>query len=475
MKLLRRLGVTITLWTFGLMMIGGYVKAIHAGLACPDWPLCYGQWFPPFSDPTGVHNTHQIMAEWIHRFAATFLGPFILAFAYLAWKEKELHPVARWTPTVAIGVLAIQVYMGGLTVLNALQPLIVVSHLGLATVFFGMMLTATVLIFAHTGRGVKGSVVEGGGREADGVWRDATPEKTATETTAPPQKASVKDYLSMMKLRVSFLLTLSAVTAMFLAQGGTPPLVPTLAVIAGGTLMVGGSGAINHFYERETDKLMERTRDRPVASGRVPAHHALLFGLFQGVAAFVVLEHFANLLSAAFALAGLLFYVFVYTIWLKHSTPMNIVYGGAAGSFPVLVGWSAVAGTITLPALLFALLIFVWTPPHFWALALVLKDDYTKAGIPMMPSVKGDAHTTMEILVYSVIMVAVSLAFYPLGTLGRIYLIAAALLGGLFLALAIDLKRSVTKRTARKMFGYSILYLGLLYVAMVADLAIAWA
>lgn len=320
-------------------------------------------------------------------------------------------------------------------------------------------------------------------RRPDGVWHDPDAPRPvgATETPAmatmdPPvrrhARSRLADYLSMMKLRVSFLLVLTAVTAMFLAVGGVPPLAETVAVILGGIFMVGGAGAINHFIERDSDKLMARTADRPVASGRVSPAAALTFGLVQGVLAFALLYHYANLLSAVFGLLGLLFYVLIYTVILKRTTPQNITIGGIAGGFPVLVGWAAITGSIGIVPLLFMALIVVWTPPHFWALALVLKDDYRRANIPMMPTVKGVRRTTIEMMVYAGLTVAVSLSFFFLDVLGRVYLVSASLLGGLFLALTVDVHREADKKTARSLFGYSIVYLGLLYVAMVADIGI---
>lgn len=464
MQGLRRLGVLITGWTFVLMMLGGYVKAIHAGLACPDWPTCYGQWLPPFVDATGFYTEHQIMAEWVHRFVASFLGPFLLAFAYMSWKDRSLRPSVRWTPIVALVVLAVQVVFGGLTVLKGLQPLIVTSHLGFATIFFGMMLYTTTALYLAP-------------RRTDAVAADA--DTVAAKAAMPSEGAKLSarqllaDVASMMKLRVSFLLVLSAVTAMFLAQRGAPPAGAALAVVLGGILMVGGSGAINHWLERESDKLMERTASRPIPAGRIKPAHALTFGIVQGIAAFAILYHFTNLVAATFAVVGLLFYVFIYTILLKRLTPQNITIGGIAGGFPVLVGWTAVTGTVDLIALVFMLLIIVWTPPHFWALAILLKDDYSRAGIPMMPSVKGDKRTTTEMLVYAVLTVAVSLSFFFLDVLGRLYFFAACVLGGLFLAFTVDVHRRAEKREAKSLFFFSILYLGLLYVAMVADIGLA--
>lgn len=496
MRTLQRLGVLVCLWTFGLMMLGGYVKAIHAGLACPDWPTCYGQWFPPW--PESAYTDHQIGAEWTHRLVASLLGPVLIAFAWLAFRDRSHHNMVRFMPVAAIGILGVQVILGGLTVTEGLQPLIVTSHLGMATVFFAMMVITTVMLYfrPYASDGSVPPQKEGnGGRRADGIWRDpmtgVAGSAPGTQPFKPPHQhppqrevetspysgrtvgAIVGDYVSMTKPRVMFLLVLTSLTAMFLAAHGVPQFWPTVGVILGGMAATGSSGAINHFIERELDTQMERTKDRPVASGRIPPTHAIVFGAAMGILSFFVTWHFANLLAAFFVICGLLFYVLIYTMWLKQTTSLNIVIGGAAGGFPALVGWAAVDGSVGLAAWLFFTLVVVWTPPHFWALALVLKDDYGQAGVPMLPSVKGVPRTTLEILIYSVVMVLVSFGFYFLDVVGRVYLISAALLGGLFLVFAVQLRMEPTKRSARTLFGYSIIYLGLLYVAAFLDVALA--
>lgn len=292
---------------------------------------------------------------------------------------------------------------------------------------------------------------------------------TATRSTF---QRTVSDYLAMTKPRVMFLLVLTSLAAMFIATGGIPPLAPTVGVILGGALATGGAGAINHFLERDLDTRMARTQDRPVASGRVSPASALTFGVTLGVLAFLFSWQLANLLAALFVMCGLLYYVFVYTMWLKRTTYLNIVIGGAAGGFPALVGWAAATGSLGLGAWLLFALILVWTPPHFWALALVLRDDYAKASVPMLPVVKGVPRTTREILLYSVVTVALSFAFFAFDILGRLFLISASILGGLLLLLAIHLHLEPSKKVARALFGYSILYLGLLYLVAFIDVLV---
>ncbi len=517
------------------MLLGGYVSSLGAGLSCPDWPTCYGQWLPPFpsADTGGVdpatgdpvaYTHHQVLSEWTHRLVAALLGPFLIAFAWFTWRERTLPNLARHLPFTGIGALFIQYVLGGLTVLRLSDPVLVTTHLGTATAILVMMVVTTVLLYVHrpdddedrgtdgAGHGVSDHGAEeshssmrtssASKRRADGVWED--PLQTAPAPVAgaaaldaptlprpaqgypvmgPPDGAAlirdkntplhrVMDYLAMTKPRVMFLLVLTSLAAMFIATGGVPKVLPAVGVILGGALATGSSGAINHFLERDLDTQMARTRDRPVASGRVSPASALTFGVVLGVLAFIATWQLANLLAAFFVLCGLFFYVFVYTMWLKRLTYLNIVIGGAAGGFPALVGWAAATDSLGTGAWLLFALILVWTPPHFWALALVLRDDYAKASVPMLPVVKGVPRTTTEILVYSVVTVALSFAFFVLDILGRIFLIAASLLGGLLLILALHLHLEPTKKVARTLFGYSIIYLGLLYLVAFFDVLV---
>jgi len=239
--------------------------------------------------------------------------------------------------------------------------------------------------------------------------------------------------------------------------------------LVGGALASGGAGAINHYVDRDIDAIMTRTRRRPLPAGRVAPEYALLFGIVLSVLAVYVLTAFVNPVAAVLSLSGNLFYVFVYTIWLKRTTPQNIVIGGAAGAVPPLVGWAAVTGQVSVPALLMFLLVFAWTPPHFWALALYKRGDYAAAGVPMLPAVRGEEETRRQILVYTVATVLASLLFYPLGVLGVPYLVAAMVLGARFLWLVARLYRERSDQLAKRVFLYSMQYLGLLFTAMVID------
>src|SRR5204863_2256544 len=238
-------------------------------------------------------------------------------------------------------------------------------------------------------------------------------------------------------------------------------------------LACGGASALNHVLDADIDRLMgKRTRERPLAAERMPPTRALEFGLALSAFSFVLLASVVNVLAAALALAGNLFYVLVYTRWLKRSTPQNIVIGGAAGAVPPLVGWAAATGNLTVPALLLFAIVFFWTPPHFWALALLIKRDYAEAGVPMLPAVRGERETTKQIVLYSGVLVAVTASPFLWGTLGVPYLLAALLLGGACFALALRLRRDPTPRRAALLFHFSLLYLALLFAAMAVDAAL---
>jgi protoheme IX farnesyltransferase len=276
--------------------------------------------------------------------------------------------------------------------------------------------------------------------------------------------------VTLTKPRIMSLLLLTGAGGLVLGEGGVPSLGLTLATLGGLALACGGASALNHFLDRDIDRLMgERTQARPVASGRVAPAHALEFGLALSALSFVVLVVFANVLAALLAVFGGAFYVLVYTRWLKRTTPQNIVIGGAAGAIPPVVGWAAATGNLTLPALLLFLIVFFWTPPHFWALALLIRRNYEAAGVPMLPVVRGDRETARAILRYSVVMVAITLLPVVAHTVGVVYLVSALVLGGLFLGLAVALERATTPVRARRLFTYSLAYLALLFVALALD------
>jgi heme o synthase len=278
----------------------------------------------------------------------------------------------------------------------------------------------------------------------------------------------VADYFEMTKPRVQSLLLFTTVTTMYIA--GDPSIGLVALTCLGGALSAGGAGAINHALDRDIDRVMKRTADRPVASGRVSPQAAIVFGVLLGCASFALLALTVNPLAAVLAMSGLLGYVLVYTVWLKRSTPQNIVIGGAAGAVPPLVAWAAVTGGLGgLPLYLFAI-VFFWTPPHFWSLSLLMKDEYARAGVPMLPVVRGEAETRRQILLYSVLLYAVSQLPFCAGGLGATYLVGSVALGAGFVYGAYRLLRRADRRTALRLYLFSLAYLALLFGAMVADL-----
>jgi protoheme IX farnesyltransferase len=279
-----------------------------------------------------------------------------------------------------------------------------------------------------------------------------------------------RDYVTLTKPRIMSLLLLTGACGMVVGAEGLPPLGRFAAAMAGLALACGGASALNHVLDADIDRLMgKRTEKRPVAAGRVAPSRALEFGLALSALSFVLLASLVNPLTAALALVGNLFYVLVYTRWLKRSTPQNIVIGGAAGAVPPLVGWAAATGNLALPALFLFLIVFAWTPPHFWALALLIKENYAAAKVPMLPVVRGDRATARQIVLYTIVLVAITLLPVALRELGAVYLVSALALGGAFLWLAVALQRDTSRRRAGLLFHYSLLYLALLFVAMAVD------
>ena len=283
----------------------------------------------------------------------------------------------------------------------------------------------------------------------------------------------VRDYVALTKPRIIVLLLVTALGGMFLASQGAPEASLIFLVLGGGALAAGGANAMNHSLERDIDERMDRTRERPVATGRIDPNQALAFGIALNLLAFTLLSTMVNPLSAALTLSATLFYVLVYTRILKRTTPHNIVIGGAAGAIPPMVGWTAVTGQLDLPALYLFAIIFFWTPPHFWALSLILKDDYARAGVPMLPVVAGVDETKTSILLYSVLLLALTLMFgSTITSLHWIYLGSSLALGVGFVGLAWRLKRRPEIEGARLFFYYSMLYLAALFLAIMIDSAL---
>jgi protoheme IX farnesyltransferase len=292
---------------------------------------------------------------------------------------------------------------------------------------------------------------------------------TAVRSPQPTWRAQIGDYVALTKPRIIELLLVTTVPTMVVAERGLPSVWLMLATVVGGTLAAGGANAINMYVDRDIDKLMKRTQHRPLASGRLEPRRALIFAVTLEVLAFAFLWATVNLLSAVLAVSACLFYVFVYTLWLKRTSKSNIVIGGAAGAAPVLIGWSAVTNSLDwAPVVLFAV-IFYWTPPHFWALAIRYRDDYAAADVPMLPVVVSLQTTAVRILLYTLLLWALTLLFAPVADMGGVYVAAALVLGAVFTWYAVRLVRDRDPKVAMRVFTWSISYITLLFGAMAVD------
>lgn len=281
--------------------------------------------------------------------------------------------------------------------------------------------------------------------------------------------AVLRDYLALTKPRIIGLLLVTTVPAMILAEQGWPSFWLILLTLVGGTLSAGGANAINCYLDRDIDGIMERTKNRPIPAGLIEPDRALLFGMFLGIAGFSVLAISVNMAAALLSMSALLFYVFVYTLWLKRDSSQNIVVGGAAGAMPPVIGWAAVTGSLDWGALVLFGIIFLWTPPHFWALAQRYKEDYASASVPMLPVVSSEKETNRQILIYSVVLVAASFVLVPVASMGLLYTIASLALGAGFIYYAVRLLRTPGDKASMALFFYSLPYLGLLFVAVGVD------
>ncbi|MFN8632801.1 MAG: heme o synthase [Chloroflexota bacterium] len=470
-----RLVLTLTGVTYLLLIVGGFTRAFGAGWVCSGFPLCNGQLAPFGSSPlVDLHLTHRL------------LGFVVAALIFwLAWKTSKmsgLPPALKRVAYSLVAILIAQITIGAVAVVvgpalvmqqvqgmqNAsasaagnpvAAPLWILQtlHVAGASAVWSMV----VVLLAMTWHARRPELVGPGvplGDRAD-----------ASSTPAISTREAVRAYFTLTKPRVIVLLLITTLAAMLMAQRGLPSMQLMLFTLLGGALAAGGAGAINHYLDRDVDEKMGRTSKRPIPSGAVPPLNGLFFGICLGIVSFTFMVAFVNLLSAALTLFALLFYVFVYTRWLKRWTPLNIVIGGAAGAIPPVVGISAVTNEVNWLAIWLFTIIFVWTPPHFWALSLLMQREYAAAGIPMLPIVRGEEETRRQILWYSVAMVVLTIVVWTLGFLGAIYVVSAAVLGGLFLYYAMRLLREANAQAARRLFLFSMLYLALLFVAMVVD------
>jgi protoheme IX farnesyltransferase len=424
------LALAAAIGTFVLLLSGAYVRGANATTACLSWPLCgTGDYVPPSGDPA---------IAMAHRVVAAGVGIVIFAACIEAWRHRRdapgLGPLAIATAVIFVAQIAI----GAANPLTGFSPWALGAHPAAAS-----LLWCSVVALAAV------------------AWRPNA-----------RQAVLVRDLVALTKPAIMSLLLLTALGGMFLAARGVPPFGILAATLLGGAAASGGAASLNHYFDRDIDERMRRTRHRPLPAHRVSTGVAVVWGIALNVIAFSVLAVFANLLAATLALAGTVFYILVYTLWLKRTTAQNIVIGGAAGAIPPLVGWAAITGSLDLAAWLLFAIVFFWTPAHFWALALLIRDDYERAGVPMLPVVRGEEATAWNILAYAASLLPLTLLLFIVGGLGYVYLAAAILLGALFIAYAFRLLRggALQRRAmARAVYLYSLLYLALLFVAIMVD------
>ena len=452
-----RLTIATLLWTYVAMLTGSAVVGADANLACPAWPHC-----------SDAHLLPRTADQWLnfgHRGAVGLSDLLMLALTVLVWRTRVRDRRLMVTAHLLAAVYILQVFVGAFTIWLGAPPAIRAAHLALSALTWGALVVLAAFMWLGRSSAPEDGALEG-------------PERARRKPKRPgfvPESVAI--YYSLMKPRIIPLLLVPTVASMLIAAVQQPPerslFVLILLTMLGGTLATGGAHAINQYLDRDLDARMRRTKGRAVVTGRVSPGNALRFGVVLSALAFVQLWLTVNPVAAVLALSGNLFYVFVYTMWLKRTSTQNIVIGGAAGAVPPLVGWAAVTGGIGLPAILFFAIIFFWTPAHFWALALVRQDDYRAAGLPMLPVVRGEATTRVNIFVYTVLVLAVTILPFLTHALGWVYFAAAMSLGLVFVYRAGQLLHAASTARAWKLFMYSNMYLALLYLAMVVDRLLA--
>ncbi|HEX2052214.1 MAG TPA: heme o synthase [Actinomycetota bacterium] len=434
---------------FAVLMVGATVVQQRAGAEVfSDWPLMNGSLLPPDGSRPLLH--------WTHRLVAALLG---VVLGYLALRVTRRQPRDRTLVMLTHGAFAlylVQVLLGGFNVLSGSAAWTVVGHVLTGELLWVTLVSLSIVSYrrAPVGASAEGRAarpVLGGAASASGLG------------------ARIKAYFLLTKPRIIELLLITTVPAMILAARGWPSPWLVLATLVGGSMAAGSANCINCYLDRDIDEKMQRTSVRPLPSHQVTPANAVRFGVVLGALSVAFMTWAVNLPAALLSLGAILFYVFVYTIGLKRHTPSNIVIGGAAGAAPALIGWAAVTGDVGRPAWVLFAIIFYWTPPHFWALALRYSDDYKAAGVPMLPVVRGVEETTRQIVLYAVVLLAVSLLLYPVAELGVLYLAAASVMGAAFVFYSLRLRSKPDGKGAMSLFHFSISYLVLVFVALGAD------
>ncbi|NHN49924.1 protoheme IX farnesyltransferase [Halostella sp. JP-L12] len=443
-----------------LIIVGATTAITDAAAACSTWPACHGQWVVDGSDP-------DLAIAWGHRLAALVVGVLVLATGAAAWLGDPPRRV-RAAVTAAVLAYPVQVGLGAVAAVDGPTPLLSGVHLLLGTALFGSLVVAVAwLLEAQTATPEDRTPVD----VAETVDDEPVPEPRRPSLPDDPvarAKAYGSAYLRLMKPRLMWLLCLVAAAGMALAAGPALTVETVVWTLLGGVLSIGASGTFNHVLERDIDRKMNRTADRPLATDVVSVRNALSFGgllTLASLAAFLQV----NLLAAALGLAAIMFYSVVYTLVLKPNTVQNTVIGGAAGALPAVIGWAAVTGSVGVPGLALAGVIFLWTPAHFYNLALAYKEDYARGGFPMMPVVRGEAETRKQIVYYLAATLVGATGLSAVSDLGLLYALTSVALGAVFLWAVIRLHRERTEAAAMRSFHASNAYLGLLLLAVVVD------
>jgi protoheme IX farnesyltransferase len=441
-----RLALWTALATYVLLLVGTYVRARDAGVVFQDWPLMNGRLVPTLGGAATV--------MFLHRVVAAVVTLLVVWVAIRVRTVPERPPALVRLATLLLLLYLGQVLVGAANVWTGLRSWARASHVALAALIW-----AVAVALAVTSRRAPAAAPAG-----DRPEKRPVDGRSLRETTAA--------YVALTKPRIIELLLVTTVPAMVLAARGMPSPALVLSTLVGGALAAASANAVNCYLDRDIDEVMRRTRKRPLPAHRVAPLDALRFGYALGATSFFLLAITVNLLAAALALAAIAFYVFVYTLWLKRTSVQNIVIGGAAGAAPALVGWAAVRGSVGAPAWVLFAIVFVWTPPHFWALSMRYRSDYAAAGVPMLPVVRGEEETRRQILLYSLALFATSLVLFPVGHMGPVYLAAAIVLGGMFVHRALRLWRERTPDLAVGLYRFSIVYLAALFAAVAADAAL---
>jgi len=425
--------------TFAVLVSGAFVAASDASAACSGWPLCSGVILPV--DTLGWINMG-------HRLISGLAAFLIVWLVIRAWRTQRSQ-TAILVSTTAAGVLMVaQVLMGAFETAQGYPIFLLGLHIATAVGVWSALVIQTMLT---------------------GIAARTNAEEQQEAQSSQARSGIFRDFLMLTKPIVVVLLLVTTFAGMVVGAEALPPGGLLFWTLLGGFLAAGGSGAINQYIDRYDDSKMQRTSNRPLPSGRLTPAEGLAFGVGIALASFYLMVVFVNFLAALLTLAGIIYYVLIYSLILKKATVHNIVIGGGAGAIPPLVGWAAATGSLNIPALFLFAVVFMWTPPHFWALALVRKNDYARAGVPMMPVVRGERETRWQIFLYTIELVALSLILPVFGLGGGIYWVAAGVLGGALLYSAFKVWRGTGNKVAWKMYRHSSMYLAFLFLALMMD------